>query len=85
MQPYERIPVKTACVSLTSGKAEVIDCEGLQVTMLAQDGDIYIKVSESTPDDSAYVLKSADSITLCGRFVISGSNAKARLLFCSII
>ena len=53
--------------------------------MSAQEGDIYIKVSESTPDDSAYILKNADSITLCGRFIISGENAKARLLFCNII
>lgn len=84
MNYCERIPVKTRKVSL-SGTAEKIDCEGLEVTVFADGGDIYVKANSETPDDNAYILKSGTSITLCGQFVLSANNVSARLLYCKVI
>ena len=84
MNYCERIPVKTKKIAL-SGENVIIDCEGLEVSVYADGGDIYLKSNAQTADEDAYLIKSADSITLCGSFVLNGTNAKARLLYCKVI
>ena len=84
MNYCERIPVKTRKVTL-SGTAEKIECEGLEVTVFAESGDVYIKANAETPDSESYILKTGTSITLCGAFVLNASTSSARLLYCKVI
>ncbi len=84
MNYCERIPVKTKKITL-SGEDVKIDCEGLEVSVYADGADVYLKSSAETADEDAYLIKSGNSITLCGSFVVSGTNAKARLLYCKVI
>ena len=81
MYCYEIIPEKTRCIYL-SGTAEALDCEGLSVTLFADGGDIELKVHAFDSDDDAFIVKDGTSITLCGKFIINASSARARLLYC---
>lgn len=84
MNYCERIPVKTQALKLAGTNVRV-DCEGLEVKILAKDADIYLKAHESVSDANAYIIKNGESITLCGSFVLNASSAEARLLFCKVI
>ena len=81
MYGYEIIPEKTKCITL-SGNSESIDSEGLSVTLLADGGDINLKVRPSDKDEDSFTVKNGTTITLCGKFVIGAESAKAKLLFC---
>lgn len=84
MNYCERIPVKTKKITL-SGENVKIDCEGLEVTVYAESGDIYLKSTQVTPDEEAFIIKSGSAITLCGSFILSSAQAVARLLYCKVI
>ena len=57
MNYCERIPVKTKKINL-SGENVKIDCEGLEVTVYAESGDVYLKSTQVTPDEEAFIIKS---------------------------
>lgn len=84
MNYCERIPVKTQALKL-SGTNVRVDCEGLEVSVLANGADVFLKAHESVSDENAYVIKSGESVTLCGSFVLNSSSADVRMLFCKVI
>ena len=84
MNYCERIPVKTKKITL-SGEDVKIDCEGLEVSVYADGPDIYLKSTVDTSTEDAYIIKSGNSITLCGSFVLNATQANARLLYCKVI
>ena len=84
MNGCERIPVKTKVLALTGAGTEV-DCEGLEVTVYADGGDVCLKTVKSVSDSDAFVIANGSCLTLGGRFVLSGTSGKARLLFCRLL
>lgn len=84
MNYCEKIPVKTRRIAL-SGNSERVDCEGLEVTVLAKGSDVYLKADESVNDENAFIIENGNTVTLCGSFVLSGVSAEARLLYCKVI
>ncbi len=81
---YERIPVKTAAITL-AGKAVKVDTAGLEATVLAKDANVFIKANESVSDADAFVLASGTSVRLCGTFFVKAEEADVRLLFCKLL
>lgn len=81
---YERIPVKTAAITL-AGKAVKVDTAGLEATVLAKDANVFIKANESVSDSDAFVLASGTSVRLCGTFFVKAEEADVRLLFCKLL
>ncbi len=84
MNYCERIPAKTQTVTL-DGKNVKIDTEGLEATVAAADGTVYIKAAEECADTDAFALEKGERISLNGCFYLSGSGATATVLFCRII
>lgn len=81
----ERIPVKTKGLTLSASSPVTVDAEGLEVTVCASDADVFLKADAGTSDADAYILKSGSSITLSGRFVLKGTSANVRLLYCKLL
>ncbi len=84
MNYCEKIPVKTRRIVL-SGVPERVDCEGLEVTVLAKGSDVYLKADETVSNENAFIIENGKTVTLCGSFVLSGTSAEARLLYCKVI
>ena len=84
MNYCERIPAKTENVSL-DGKNVKIDTEGLEATVAVTDGTVYIKAAAECADENAFALEKCGHVTLNGCFYLSGSGAKASVLYCRII
>ncbi len=80
----ERIPMKTAAITL-SGSSVLVDAEGLEVTLFADGGDVLIKKHTTDADSDAFKLPDGSRITLGGDFVIGGTGATARLLYCKTL
>ena len=81
---YERIPVKTAAVTL-AGKAVKVDTSGLEATVFAKKSDVFIKANESVSDAQAFVLAAGSSVSLGGTFFLKAEEADVRLLFCKLL
>jgi hypothetical protein len=84
MNYCERIPAKTENISL-DGKNVKIDTEGLEATVAATGGTVYIKAVSECADADAFALEKGGCITLNGCFYLSGNGAAASVLYCRII
>lgn len=84
MNYCERIPAKTENISL-NGENVKIDTEGLEATVSAADGTVYIKAAAECADENAFALEKGERITLNGCFYLSGNGAAASVLYCRII
>ncbi len=80
----ERIPEKTEALTLT-GKDVRVAAQGLEVTLYAENADVYIKMHPSVPNAQAFIIKQGDRLCLSGDFVASGTGATLRLLYCRVL
>ena len=70
MNYCERIPAKTQTVTL-DGKNVKIDTEGLEATVAAADGTVYIKAAEECADTDAFALEKGERISYVDETIVS--------------
>lgn len=80
----ERIPEKTSALTL-SGEHARVSADGCEVTLYAENADVYVKTHEAVSNDSAFVLKQGESLRVSGDVVLYADDARVRLLYCRLL
>lgn len=80
----ERIPEKTAALVL-SGTDKRVSADGYEVTVYAENADIYVKTHESVSIEEAFIVKQGSTLRVSGDIVLYAADAKARLLYCRLL
>lgn len=84
MNYFEKIPVTTQSITFLANE-QTIDTTGLEATIFAKRGDVFLKTVEDIDNSEAFVIKEGTYFTLCGRFILASADAEVRILYCKIM